>query len=399
MEAQLKESDITITEREVIHLADVEKFTDEGVDMLLKHSERQLKNDANKDIVETKKDLNYSVEIDTHGMTAKEYYRELIGNSYIYGRGTIREKEAITCCSWVITLPKSVSDYSLIGKDEVIRIHPTEEEKFFNGVTQFVSDRYGTVFYNRVHYDEGGQPHIHIYFVPRTNLDHDKVQFKTSKTHREIRTESGRYEYAVDYKTEKGERIALKNYSKMTDYYDYKISGADVLNKAELSHFHKDLAAYAKEHNLPGADALYTGKTDGKNISLKSMKEFTKSTGLTIEGIKDKPLQREELKDILKDVNIRPSDKRVIETINRDSLINHLQEQVHSHESEIESLWAEISSKDKEIESLRDNHSEQRIEQAHSQATHQQSQEWGSSESWGESETWNSEYEVEEKIW
>ena len=37
-------------------MADVEKFTDDGVDMLLKHSERQIKNDANKDIVKNKQD-------------------------------------------------------------------------------------------------------------------------------------------------------------------------------------------------------------------------------------------------------------------------------------------------------------------------------------------------------
>ena len=50
----------------------------------------------------------------------------------------------------------------------------------------------------------------------------------------------------------------------MSDYYDTKISGADVLNKAELQHFHKDLAEYFKKNNLPGADSIYSGKTDGK---------------------------------------------------------------------------------------------------------------------------------------
>lgn len=38
-------------------MAEVEKFTDDSVDMLLRHAERQLKNDANKNIVAEKKTL------------------------------------------------------------------------------------------------------------------------------------------------------------------------------------------------------------------------------------------------------------------------------------------------------------------------------------------------------
>lgn len=428
-------------------MADVEKFTDDGVDMLLKHSERQIKNDANKDIVKNKQDLNYSVPINTNGMSPKEYYKELVSSSFIYGRGSQREKETVTCCSWVITLPKSVSDYSSIGKDEIVKINPEAEEKFFSGVTQFVSNRYGTVFYNRVHYDEGGQPHVHIYFVPRTKLDHTVAQNKTRKTHEEIKTETGRYEYKVDLVKDNGNLIPLKNYSKMTDYFDYKISGKDVLNKAELSHFHKDLAEYAKENKLPGADAIYTGKTDGQNVSLKTMKEFTKSTGLTIEDLKTNPLQKDELKELLSKADkIKPSEKRIIETINSDALIINLQSQVHNQETKIEDLWSILSGKEKEIEALQDIKSkpieeplpykeslsrkdaeirelkdvifekdrtisdlDAKLTQANERIknlensltqTYQQSQEWGSSQGWGEgTNTWGTDHDVEGKIW
>ena len=72
-------------------MAEVEKFNDDGVMMLLKHSDRQLKNDSNKDIIESKKGLNYSIAMDTNGLTPREYYKEIVGSSYLYGRGTERE--------------------------------------------------------------------------------------------------------------------------------------------------------------------------------------------------------------------------------------------------------------------------------------------------------------------
>lgn len=361
--------------KEVITLADVEKFTDEGVAMILKHSDRLLKNDANKDIVKAKSDFNYSVPIDTKGMNPKEYYQDLVGNSYLYGRGTLREKEAVTCCGWVITLPKSVSAYSSIERTKLERLNPQAENEFFEGVTRFVADRYGSVFYNRVHFDEGGQPHIHIYFVPLTKLDHDQVHYKTARTHTEVRTESGRYEYAYRFKLQNGEKIALKNYARMSDYFDTKISGADVLNKAELKHFHKDLMEYAVRHNIPGADSLYTGKTEGKNISVKAMKEFTKVTGLSLEEIREHPIDQEVLRSLIKDADIRPADRHVIERINSDSIIARLEEKVSSQERIIEDLTQKLHS----------------VEPVH---------EWGKSEGWGTSNaTWGTDYEVEEKLW
>lgn len=339
-------------------MAELEKFTDDGVMMLLKHSDRHLKNDSNKDIVEEKKDLNYSIEMERNGLSPREFYKQIKDSSYLYGRGTQREAEAVTCCSWVVTLPKSVSDYSTVGKDEIKVLNPEAEGAFFDGVNQFVSDRYdGTVFYNRVHYDEGGQPHIHIYFVPQTKLDHDLVHYKTTKTHEAVRTKSGRYEFTYRFKLENGERIPLKNYAKMSDYYDTKISGADVLNKAELQHFHGDLAEYLRKNNLPGADSVYSGKTDGKNVSVKSLKEFTKATGITIDELKKNPLSKDELSELLDKTELKPSDRRAIEAINSEVTIEKLQTQIHEIEAEHAKASAhdrseELAQKDEQIRGL-----------------------------------------------
>ena len=58
-------------------MAELEKFTDDGVMMLLKHSDRQLKNDSNKDIVEDKKDLNYSIGMERKGLSPREFYKKI----------------------------------------------------------------------------------------------------------------------------------------------------------------------------------------------------------------------------------------------------------------------------------------------------------------------------------
>lgn len=300
-------------------MAEVEKHNDEAMMMLLKHSERLLKNDANLEIVSAKSDLNYALQLEHDGMTDMEYYQQLVGDSYLYGRGSKREAEAVTCCSWVITLPKDVSDYSSVGKDEILRLNPEEERQFFQGALDFVSGRYGeeNIVHAKVHYDEGGQPHIHIYFVPRKELDHDQVRFKTTTIKKGVQTESGRWEYTFKYKTdETGERIALKNYSKMSDYYDYKLAASEILNPIELKHFHPDFAEYLRKNNLPGATGVYTGVTGGKNISVAAMKQFTRTTGLTIDQVKDLQAERTVLEEritslesSLKDVSISLSNK------------------------------------------------------------------------------------------
>ena len=58
-------------------MAEVEKFNDSSVLMLLKHAERHLKNDSNKDIIEKKSDLNYSILIDRNGLTPRQFYKKI----------------------------------------------------------------------------------------------------------------------------------------------------------------------------------------------------------------------------------------------------------------------------------------------------------------------------------
>lgn len=402
-------------------MAEMEKYNDEAVEMLLKHAKRLLKNDHNKNIVENRSDLNYSIGNVTDPLKT---YKEMVSGSYLYGRGTKRELEANTCVGWVITLPKSVSDYGAVDKNETRLLNPEKERMFFEGVYNFVSDRYGSVFYNRIHYDEV-QPHIHIWFVPRTKLDPVLVQNKTTKTHHFVRLESGRYEYQTKLQLdENGEKIPIKNYSHDTQYYDTKISCADVMNKAELQHFHGDLAAYLKEHNIPGADSIYTGATGGNNLTVKTMKEFEEKAGFRVEEIKDKPLSYEALKKILAVSRISKQQKLVIENINSEALLKAIEKAAEKNvqkaaeeikslkeksltesvsssgkyaslEAENKRLQSELEAKDARIKEL-----EETLEKEKAARSQTSSQGWGQqtqNSSWGQVSGWGNKEEI--KSW
>ena len=333
-------------------MAELEKFTDGAMQMVLKHSERALKNDSNTDIVAEKKDLNYSIELEHKDASDLEYYRQLIADTFMYGRGSNREASSVTCCGWVITLPKDISDYTKVSKSDVFYLNPNEEKLFFKSAVDFVANRYGreNIVHAKVHYDEGGQPHAHIYFVPRKELNHDFFQFKTVSTKHAIQTESGRWEYEVKFKfDDKGELIPVKNYSHMSDFYDHKLAAAEIINRVELQHFHPEFAKYLRDNNLPGADYVYTGVTGGKNISVSAMKEFTKTTGMTVDQAKE-----------------------LIQTN------NVLAEKVASLEATIKNLSVTLAEKDKEITNLKKD-----IE-----IDHNHTNEWGQTNTWNRSREW-----------
>lgn len=339
-------------------MAQLEKFTNDAITMLLKHDSRSLKNDSNTDIRSDRSGLNYAIPCNQSGLTDLEHYKQLLGNSYLYGRGTKREQEAITCCSWVVTLPTTISNYySADMQDNLMRLNPAEESAFFQGVHRFISDRYGSCFHASIHYDEGGQPHGHFYVVPITPLDHNKVHYKTVKTHTAARTDSGRYEFQYKFKTdENGARISLKNYAKMSDYYTQKISGADVFNKAELQHFHQDLADYLRKNQIPGADQIYTGVTGGKNISVQSLKEIRRSTGLTLTEIKELQINKEKLQVFIQE---------------KDLEISNLQNQITSKNLELSRYKERIRELENSLELVKT--------QIHPEPEHV----WGKTEQWG----------------
>lgn len=302
---------------------------------LLKHDLRKLKNDFNADIDPQWSNLNYTLPCNTAGLTDLQYYKKIVEKAYIYGRGSQREADAVTCCSWVVTLPKEISDYGTISKERPLRINPEKETAFFQGVYDFLQNRYATCFHAVIHYDEAGQPHGHFFLVPRVAIDHDLIRNKTQKTHIAERLPSGRWQYKVKLcKDSKGNVIPLPNYAKASDSYEWKISAADVFCKAELQNWHKDLSDYLRSLQIPGADYVCNGKTAGKNISVKSMKELKTLTGLSIEELKELQLNRDQLQNI-----IASKDRNLIQLLR----------QIQQKENELTDLHRQMKMKDRVI--------------------------------------------------
>lgn len=306
-------------------MASSEKFTDDAMCNMLRHNDRETLNPTNTDIDPERSGLNYSFPLNHGGLTDFEYYKKILGEKYLYGRGSAREKEAITGCGWVVTLPQELLGY------------PEKEAAFFKGVFDFISERYGkeNIINNAVHYDEAGLPHIHVVFCPVTKLDHDIVQHKTVKTTKAVKLESGRYEYEYRFKLdENGNKIKLNNYARMSDYYDEKVDCNTVLNKIELRNFHPDLQKYLTDNGIEGA--VITGKTGGANFTVAELKEFTAKTGMRLDEVRE-----------------MQGDKSLLESfVERDAKVHQLEQVIHEKDVVIESLQEEILSRDKTIDRM-----------------------------------------------
>ena len=334
-------------------MASVDKFTHEAMANMLRHNDRMTAEPSNVDIDPERSKLNYSFELDHGGLTDFEYYKQLIDSKYIYGRGSKREDQAVTGCGWVVTAPKEICS------------DPVKEREFFQGVFDFVSDRYGkeNIINNAVHYDEAGEPHIHIIFCPVTELDHDKVQFKTVTTKEAVKLESGRYEFGYRFKLDAdGQKIPLRNYARMSDYFDEKISANDVLNKIELKNFHYDLQKYLDANGIEGK--VITGKTGGVNFTVKELKEFTEKTGLRLDEVKEMQGDRSLLESYVEqhakvaDLEVLLSEKNAVIESLRDEIMakdktidmsSDMKDEILHKDEQIRELSKTVSDRDRQI--------------------------------------------------
>ena len=318
---QHKEGDTT--------LASCEKYTHEAVCSQSAHVSREHANPANPDIDRQRTHLNYSFPMDHHGLSPFAYYKKRIKETYLYGRGSKREKDAVTGVGWIVSLPKE-----LIGNEE-------KERAFFQATYNFISDRYGpeNIINNAVHMDESGVPHIHVLFAPITKINHDVIQYKTVKTTHAERLPSGRYEYTYRFRQDdNGARIKLKNYARISDYYDEKIDANSVLNKMELRNFHPDLQKYLSDHGIEGK--VCTGKT-GTNFTVKELKSFTKATGIHLDDIKESIGEKSILEGIVdRDIKISALEEKITElekSIEQKNIaLQQAQDAIRSYEKKIE---------------------------------------------------------------
>jgi hypothetical protein len=137
-----------------------EKFHRTEVAEILQHNTRGIDRPdthkhSNENIDRLRTHLNYDLKV-RDGLTAYQYYQSLIGEiedkTKARGGKAIR-KDAVTYCSWVVTVPETL---------------PKEKYKdFFKGVYKFFAERYGekNIVNADVHKDEVTD-HIHLGFVP-----------------------------------------------------------------------------------------------------------------------------------------------------------------------------------------------------------------------------------------
>ena len=249
---------------------EIEKFTDSQVRSILSHTNRTYANDANTDIDPGKTNLNYSLtpyidvsreDYQSDGKLRSsvrkaeyDYYRRRKEELYCYNRADV-----CTLAGCVVTLPEE-----LVG-------HPDKAERFFDAVTKYLCERYGgdptedgrlypNVVSVTVHYDEkqldgsaGLRGHLHFNFIPAVKIDHEKL-------------------------------MAKKNHVKMMEFFDYKISAKELINKKDLSTLHQDLAAYLEANGVEGR-VLMKSESEGRtiNIPVAQLKEYTERTGRTVD--------------------------------------------------------------------------------------------------------------------
>lgn len=389
-------------------MASVTKLTHAAICNQNGHIDREHANPKNTDIDPERTNLNYSFPMLHDGTRPFEYYKQRIGEVYLYGRGSHRESKSITGCSWVVSLPKEL--YGDAAK----------EKAFFQGTYDFISERYGkeNIINNAVHYDEAGLPHIHVLFSPITRLDHEIARYKTKRTQHAEKIESGRYEYTYIHVDKNGKPadennpdtwVKLNNYARISDYYDEKIDCNSVLNKIELKNFHSDLQQYLCDHGIEGK--VITGKT-GTNFTVKELKEFTATTGLHLDEVKEMMQDNQSLLQSYVDKDARTIQ---IEQLlhKKDEIIQSLQNKLLEKDCKLDQLTQSDFEKAQKIAQLTKNNAdlerkisemERSMEETKSaELLHRDSdQTWGHS-TWGENlqSGWNGKTNTynEEKTW
>lgn len=375
-------------------MASVTKLTHAAICNQNGHIDREHANPKNTDIDPERTHLNYSFPMLHDGTRPFEYYKQRIGEVYLYGRGSHRESKSITGCSWVVSLPKEL--YGDAAK----------EKAFFQGTYDFISERYGkeNVINNAVHYDEAGLPHIHVLFSPVTRLDHEIARYKTKRTQHAEKIESGRYEYTYIHVDKNGKPadennpetwVKLNNYARMSDYYDEKIDCNSVLNKIELKNFHSDLQQYLCDHGIEGK--VITGKT-ATNFTVKELKEFTATTGLHLDEVKEMMQDQQSLLQsyVEKDAIIQSLQNKLLE---KDCKLDQLTQSDFEKAQKIAQLTKNNTDLERKISEM-----ERSMEETKSaELLHRDSdQTWGHS-TWGENlqSGWNGKTNTynEEKTW
>lgn len=127
-------------------MASVKKLTHVAVRNLLRHHDREILNNSNKDIDDDRSYNNYElINRDVHSW---DYYQNRKAELNCYNREDVK-----TMCEWVVTAPQNMPE--------------TYQREFFQKTVEFLNERYGAdnCIKATVHMDEA-QAHLHYDFIP-----------------------------------------------------------------------------------------------------------------------------------------------------------------------------------------------------------------------------------------
>lgn len=284
-------------------MARIEKYSS-GIVGVIKHNIREFKDGicpTNTEVDPEKISENYS--IIRRGETAKEiekYRKEIESECFHYNR-----KNIVRCNEVICTLPTDCP--------------PEQERAFFEESYKYICSTIPmgerAVFLAEVHCDEGqvlkdgetvaqGQKHLHVMYVP-----------------------------AVE--------------DKKHDDYDYKLCSDELTKRAVLKQWHPNYQKWLDDAGVQATVA--SGVTSGKGISVKSMKEISKETGLNLDQIKSLERENKKLNSKLmeKEQELAVSQQTISK---KDFIISDLKDYARDCDSEIETLQTKLETKEIELQ-------------------------------------------------
>ena len=261
-------------------MANIEKHSTDSI-KFIKHNCRELppgKCPSNQEIDRSKTPDNYS--LINRGKSAREinnYRKQLEKELFKYNR-----KNLVHSVEVIMTLPLDCPH--------------AQEYDFFIESYKFLCSTLPMgercVFQAQVHMDEGGQPHLHVMYVPAVH-DHKH---------------SG---------------------------YQFKLCADELTKRSRLKEFHPK---YQKWLNDAGIQAtVHSGTTSGKNLSVSTIKTLTQKFNITLDDIKNLSHTKEVISELTKQ-NIHLKEK--VSSLEKE-LSNH---RSHNHEG----IWKNINGWGKE---------------------------------------------------
>lgn len=361
-------------------MARIEKYHT-GIKKVIQHNIREFKDGkcpTNLEVNPEKMKYNYS--LIRRGNTAKEieaYRKKITSECFHYKR-----KNIVFANEVIFTLPSDT---------------PSEQERaFFEESLKYLISTLPlgerAIFLAECHCDEGqvlkdgktvveGQKHLHVMYVPAV----------------------------ADSKH---------------DGYSYKLCSDALTRRSVLKQWHPKYQKWLDDAGIKGT--VYSGKTSGKGISVKSLKEISKTTGLAFDQIQDLEKDRTELLKKIQTLEEEHTlskqtieqDKHTIMKLKNlllecDHTIQALQENNKLHVAEKETLLNSLKEKESLLsvakEKLQDlnvelQHSNEKIKELENTTTHShspadQEHTWGN-DSWGTQSEWGKTIDKEnEHLW